>query len=332
MSTHDFQYLLSEFLARFLPGEVGSATNTIRSYRDAFIFLRYCKAHENIAPEHMTCELLTKDLVERFLAWLEAERGCTAATRNQRLAAIRSFCRYLQARDIERIGQYQRVLAIPKKKTTTASPRHLSLDGIRLILDQPDTSKPSGRRDLALLALIYDTGARVQEIADLTLGDLRTDPPATVKLTGKGNKTRIVPLMLPTVTLVQRYADGAGLTGPANRSRSLFPNRGGVKMTRSGIAYILDKHVAAAREASPATLPDTISPHTLRHSKAMHLLQAGVNLVYIRDILGDADLKTTEIYARIDGEMKRRALQSAFTNLTPADAMPLWHQDKDMLT
>jgi site-specific recombinase XerD len=333
MSTHDFQYYLSEFLARFLPGEVGSATNTIRSYRDTFIlFLRYCQAHEDITPDHMTCDLLTKELVERFLAWLQSERGCGPATRNQRLAAIRSFCRYLQARDIERIGQYQRVLTIPKKRTTTSPPRHLSLDGIRLILDQPDTSSPSGSRDLALLALIYDTGARVQEIADLTLSDLRTDPPATVTLTGKGGKTRIVPLMVPTVTLVQRYADGAGLTGPASRSRSLFPNRGGKKMTRSGIAYILDKHVTAAREANPAALPDTISPHTLRHSKAMHLLQAGVNLVYIRDILGHADLKTTEIYARIDGEMKRRALQSAFTNLTPPDAMPLWHQDKDMLT
>lgn len=333
MTTHDFQHYLSEFLARFLPGEVGSATNTIMSYRDTFtLLLRYCKAHEEITPEHMTCDLLTKDLVERFLAWLETERGCGPTTRNQRLAAIRSFCRYLQARDVERIGQYQRVLAIPKKKTTTAPPHHLSLDGIRLILDQPDTSRPAGRRDLALLALIYDTGARVQEIADLTLGDLRTDPPATVKLTGKGNKTRIVPLMLPTVTLVQRYADGAGLTGPASRSRSLFPNRSGKKITRGGIAYILDKHVTAAREANPAALPDTISPHTLRHSKAMHLLQAGVNLVYIRDILGHADLKTTEIYARIDGEMKRRALQSAFTNLTPPDAMPLWHQDKDVLT
>lgn len=103
-------------------------------------------------------------------------------------------------------------------------------------------------------------------------------------------------------------------------------------MTRTGIAYILDKHVTAARKADPAALPDTISPHTLRPSKAMHLLQAGVNLVYIRDILGHADLKTTEVYARIDGEMKRRALQNAFTNLTPPDAMPLWHQDKDMLT
>lgn len=333
MTTHDFQHYLSEFLARFLPGEVGSATNTIKSYRDTFtLFLRYCKAHEDITPEHMTCELLTKELVERFLAWLEAERGCCPATRNQRLAAIRSFCRYLQARDVERIGQYQRVLAIPKKKTTTAPPRHVSIDGIRLILDQPDTSRPSGRRDLALLALMYDSGARVQEIADLTLGDLRADPPATVKLTGKGNKTRIVPLMAPTAALVQRYADGAGLTGPASRSRPLFPNRKGTKMTRTGIAYILDKHVSAAREGDPAVLPGTISPHTFRHSKALHLLQAGVNLVYIRDILGHADLKTTEIYARIDGEMKRRALQSAFTNLTPPDAMPLWHQDKDMLT
>ena len=134
----------------------------------------------------MRCELLTEEVVERFLAWLETDRGCSPATRNQRLAAIRSFCRYLQTRDIERIGQYQRVLAIPKKKTRSTTPRHLSLEGIRLILAQPGPRKPSGRRDLALLTLMYDSGARVQEIADLTLGDLRTDPPATVRLTGKG--------------------------------------------------------------------------------------------------------------------------------------------------
>lgn len=180
MSAHDFHYYLSEFLARFLPGEVASATNTIKSYRDTFIlFLRYCQAHEDITPEHMTRDLLTKELVERFLAWLQTERGCGPATRNQRLAAVRSFCRYLQARDIERIGQYQRILAIPKKRTPTASPGHLSLDGIRLILAQPDTSRLSGRRDLALLALTYDSGARVQEMADLTIGDLRVDQPST---------------------------------------------------------------------------------------------------------------------------------------------------------
>lgn len=329
---HDFQHYLSEFLARFLPGEVGAATNTIRSYRDTFtLLLRYCQAHENTAPDAMTCALLTKELVERFLSWLESDRGCGPATRNQRLAAIRSFCRYLQIRDIARIGQYQQVLAIPKKKAPATTPGHLSLDGIRLILAQPDAAKMSGRRDLAMLALMYDTGARVQEIADMTVADLRTEAPATARLTGKGTKTRIVPLMAPTSGVLQRYLEGADLTGPVNAARPLFPNRAGNKMTRTGIAYVLDKHVSAARAADPAVLPETISPHTFRHSKAMHMLQAGVNLVYIRDVLGHADLKTTEIYARIDGEMKRRALQNAYTNVTAPDAMPLWQQDKDML-
>ncbi len=332
MKSHDFQHYLSDYLVRYLPGEIGSATHTIMSYRDTFVlFLRYGKAHENITPERMTCDLMTRELVERFLAWIETERGCGPATRNQRMAAIRSFCRYLQTRDIERIGQYQQILAMAKKKAPTKVPRHISIDAVKLILAQPDTTKPSGRRDLALLVLIYDTGARVQEIADLTIGDLRFDSPATIKLTGKGNKTRIVPLMPPTVAVAQRYADSTGLTGPASRTRPLFPNRAGTKMTRTGIAYIVDKHVAAAKHTEPTALPDTISPHTFRHSKAMHMLQAGVNLVYIRDILGHADLKTTEIYARI-GEMKRRALQNAFTNLTPPDATPSWHNDKDVLT
>jgi integrase/recombinase XerD len=333
MRAHGFQHYLSDFLVRYLPGEIGSATHTIMSYRDTFaLLLRYSDAHENIRPERMTCDLMTRDLVERFLAWIETERGCSPATRNQRLAAIRSFCRYLQTRDIERIGQYQQILAMAKKKAPANVPHHVSIDAIKLILAQPDTTKPSGQRDLTLLVLMYDTGARVQEIADLTAGDLRFDSPATIKLTGKGNKTRIVPLMQPTVAVVKRYADASGLTGPASRSRPLFPNRAGTKMTRTGIAYIVDKHVTTAKQAEPTALPDTFSPHTFRHSKAMHMLQAGVNLVYIRDILGHADLKTTEIYARIDSEMKRRALQNAFTNLTPPDATPSWQKDKDVLS
>ncbi len=333
MNDHDFQQYLSEFLTRFLPGEVGSATNTIRSYRDTFsLLLRYCRACEEISPERMRCELLTKELVERFLTWLETERGCSPATRNQRLAAVRSFCRYLQVRDIDRIGQYQRVLAIPKKRAPAATPGHLTVDGVRLILAQPDTATSSGQRDLALLALMYDSGARVQEIVDLTVTDFRADPPAIVKLTGKGGKTRIVPLMPPTSTLLQRYMEGAGMTRAASGSRPLFPNRSGARMTRAGVAYTLAKHVTAAVRVDPAALPAHVSPHTLRHSKAMHLLQAGVDLVYIRDILGHADLKTTEIYARIDGEMKRRALEDAFTNVIPSHELPEWHQNKEVLT
>jgi len=330
--TADFPCYLSKFLTRCLHGEAGVSQNTILSYRDTFtLLLKYCKSQENVLPEKMTLDMLTRDLVAPFLAWLESERGCSTSARNQRLAAIHSFCRFMQLEDALRLRQYQLVISIPKKKGKKGTISYMSPEGIKLILEQPDMQKKSGRRDAVLLSLMYDTGSRVQEMADLAVGDVRLDMPSTATITGKGGKTRIVPLMEPTAILVQSYIHDFGLSTPAKRSYPLFPNRSGTKMTRAGIKHILDKHVKSAREEQPGLLPDAISPHSFRHSKAMHLLHAGVNLVYIRDILGHADLKTTGIYARIDGEMKRKALEDAFTNNIPSDVVPVWQQDSDLL-
>jgi site-specific recombinase XerD len=328
----DFPYYLSKFLSSYLPGEAGVSHNTILSYRDTFLLLlKYCKAQVNVLPENMTLDLLTRELVTVFLMWLEKERNCSISTRNQRLSAIHSFCRFMQLEDVVRLNQYQMIISIPKKKGKQGTINYMSPEGIGIILKQPDTGRKSGRRDLVLLSLMYDTGSRVQEMADLTVGDVRLEVPATVKITGKGGKTRIVPLMEPTADIVRRYISDSGLSGNAKMSYPLFPNRSGTKFTRAGIKYILDKYVESARADNPGILPDLISPHSFRHSKAMHLLHAGVNLVYIRDILGHADLKTTEIYARIDGEMKRKALEEAFTNNIPSEDVPLWQQDGELL-
>ena len=330
--TEDFAYYLSKFLTCYLPGEAGVSQNTVLSYRDTFmLLLKYCKSQENILPENMTLDMLTRELIISFLSWLESERNCSTPTRNQRLTAIHSFCRFMQLEDVMRLHQYQLIISIPKKKGKKGTINYMSPEGIKLILEQPDAQKMSGRRDMVLLSLMYDTGSRVQEMADLTVGDIRLEVPPTVKITGKGNKTRIVPLMEPTAILLQNYISDFGLSTPAKRSYPLFPNRGGTKFTRAGIKYILDKYVESARAENPGLLPDVISPRSFRHSKAMHLLHAGVNLVYIRDILGHADLKTTEIYARIDGEMKRKVLEEAFTNNIPSDTVPLWQQDGELL-
>jgi len=328
----DFPYYLSKFLTSYLPGEAGVSPNTVLSYRDTFLLLlKYCKANENVLPENMMLDKLTRELVLSFLSWLENARGCSVSTRNQRLTAIHSFCRFMQLEDVLRLNQYQKIIAIPKKKSKKGTINYLSLEGVKIILKQPDVEKMSGWRDMVLLSLMYDTGSRVQEMADLTVEDVRLDTPATVKITGKGSKTRIVPLMEPTANIVRNYISDFRLSGSSKRSYPLFPNRGGSKFTRAGIKYILDKYAESARAETPGLLPDVISPHSFRHSKAMHLLHAGVNLVYIRDILGHADLKTTEIYARIDGEMKRKALEEAFTNTTPSEDIPLWQQDGELL-
>ena len=330
--TLDFPYYLSRFLAKYLPGELGVSENTVLSYRDTFtLLLRYCQIYENIIPEKMVLDRFTKELSENFLLWIENERNCSVSTRNQRLAALHSFCRFMQAEDVLRMYQYQQILSIPKKKSKSSSVNYISLEGIRLILRQPDISQKSGYRDMVLLSLMYDSGSRVQEIADLTVGDIRTDSPATLKITGKGGKTRIVPLMAPTADLVKKYISDFGLDHSSRCKHPLFTNRTRDKLTRAGIKYILDKYVQSARIENDSVLPEIISPHSFRHSKAMHLLHSGVNLIYIRDILGHADLKTTEIYARIDGEMKRKALEEAFTQTAPAEEVPIWQQDGDML-
>jgi site-specific recombinase XerD len=330
--TADFPYYVSKFLAQYLPGEAGASPNTILSYRDTFtLLLKYCKTQEDILPEDITLELLTRERVCGFLSWLENERGCSVSTRNQRLAALHSFCRFMQTEDVIHLNRYQSVISIPKKKGKSGIVHYMSPEGIRLILEQPDAKKKSGYRDMVLLSLMYDAGARVQETADISVGDFRKEPPATVKITGKGGKTRIVPLMEPTADIVRQYISDLGLNNSGKLSYPLFSNRHGRKLTRAGIKYILDKHVESARNENSGILPDVISPHSFRHSKAMHLLHAGVNLIYIRDILGHADLKTTEIYARIDGEMKRKALEAAFTNTIPTEAVPLWQQDGELL-
>ena len=203
------------------------------------------------------------------------------------------------------------VYAIKMKKTPKNVMTYLSADAMSNLLSQPDSSTNDGLRDLTLLAFTYDTGARVSEVTELKFKDIRFEAPPIVKITGKGNKTRIVPLMPQTVRYLNEYVRRFGINIAESKEQYVFTNRSGNKLSRSGIKYILDKYVAAGREDNPAIFPDKISPHTLRHTKAMHMLQAGNNIVYIRDILGHSDLDTTERYARADTAMKREALAKA---------------------
>lgn len=327
----DFSYQLTRYLSQYLPGRLGVSPNTVRSYRDTFrLLLQFYQEVHHVLPERLTLDMVTMDRIEEFLTWLEVDRRCAIATRNQRLAGLHAFCRYLQTTVPERLHQWQQILAVPRKRHAQAAMTYFTLDGIRTVLAMPNRATRAGRRDLVLLSLLYDTGARVQEIADLRATDVRLGDPATIQLTGKGRKTRIVPLMTPTVTLLTQYLAESGLDMPARGPHPLFPNRSGNKLTRAGIAFIVKKHVAQARREHPEWIPAVVSPHAFRHSKAMHLLQAGVNLVYIRDLLGHVSITTTEVYARADSEMKRKALETAYPQSASA-TMPPWQQDSDLL-
>ena len=188
----------------------------------------------------------------------------------------------------------------------------------------------NGRRDAVLLSLLYDTGARVQELADLKVCDINLNDTVTIVLTGKGSKSRIVPVMKPTGELLRQYIEGNGLSHPARSRNPLFTNRGNHPLTRAGVTYILKKYAAQAQTIGVKDISEEITPHWLRHSKAMHLLQSGVNLIYIRDLLGHSDVSTTEIYVRADETMKRKALLEAYESPSE-EQLPTWKKDKDLL-
>lgn len=327
----NFAYYLTKFLSSYLPGIAGLSQNTIMSYRDTFsLFLDFCSKNKKIKPEKVSLGHLNRKLAEEYLEWLEKSRQCTASTRNVRLAAFHSFCRYLQMEFPDFMYSAQQILSIPMKKTTKVSVEYITLEAMKFLLKMPDSSTRGGRRDMVLLSLLYDSGARVQELADIKVRDIRTTSPATVRLTGKGSKIRIVPLMRPMADLSRQYLKENRLLESHTFDYPLFRNRSKNKLTRAGISYIVKKYVTKALNEAPELFPEKLSPHGFRHSKAIHLLQSGVNLIYIRDFLGHVDIQTTEIYARIDGEMKRKALEKNSKNVV-SNKMPEWHNNAELM-
>ncbi len=330
MNPTKFARHLADFFSVYLTTQKNASKNTIYSYRDTFkLLLKYCQEVKGIAIERIKIDSLNAELIKDFLNWIENERKCSISTRNQRLASIHSFFRYIQGEEPAGIHHFQQVISIPMKKTEQKVLEHLSPGAMKLILEQPDKSSPKGRRDLTLLSVLYDTGARVQELVDIKVNDVTLDPPPVILLTGKGNKARRVPLMKNTVALLHQYLLENDLNKQWKNQYPLFKNNQHNKLTKEGIAYILDKYVKMAN-AKSRIVPKRLSPHVLRHSKAMHLLQAGVNLIYIRDFLGHVDLKTTELYARTDTETKRKAIENAYPDII-TDQLPDWSKDKELL-
>lgn len=329
MKATDFSKTLTKYFAVHLPGTRNLSANTIGSYSDTFrLLLIYCEEKENRYPEKLTFKTFDDLLILRFLEWLQEERKCGISTRNQRLAAIHAFCRYAQTESPQNLFTFQKILQIPLKKHPREVIQHLSVEQTRTLLSQPGTETKASRRDTALLSLLYDTGARVQELCDLRVKDIRLTPPATVTLTGKGSKTRIVPIMGNTVSLLKSYMDENRLTGNPGQERALFFNQRNTKLTRGGINHILQKYNWQA--SAIIEMPTKVTPHVLRHTKAMHLYQAGVDLIYIRDILGHVDISTTDIYARADVETKRKALEKIYPDMVPS-GLPDWVADKDLM-
>jgi len=332
MKPTDFSKYISDYISRYLPNEKGASANTITAYRDTFILLlNFTQNMKHVKIEKLTLEKITKETITEFLDWIQEERKCSNSTRNSRLAAIHSFYRYLQHESLDYLHECQKILSIKFKKTKTESINYLSIEGIKLLLQQPDTTTSKGRRDLTLLSLMYDTGSRVQEVIDFTPSMLRLNKPATIKIIGKGNKARLVPMLDAQTEHLKNYLMENRLDEPFANMYPLFFNSRKEKLTRAGVNFIVQKYTKMARKENGMIIPEKISCHTLRHSKAMHLLQAGVNLVYIRDILGHVSIQTTEIYAKADSKQKREALEKAYVNVNPNEE-PMWTKDENLIT
>ena len=253
MKTADFSAHLTEFLSHYLPELKNISTNTISSYCDAFrLFLGYCQDVEGMRIEKLSIDDLTPELVDHFLQWLRIERNNGTATRSQRLAAIRSFVKYLQIKEPRLLLNFQQILAIPVKRAERKAINPLTKEAIALILRQPDTSTLSGRRDATILCFLYDTAARVQEICDLRIEDVRLDYPASVKILGKGRKTRVVPILPATAQNLKKYLTEMHMLAPEKSHLPLFMNRNGQKLTRAGVTYILNKYAKAASVIDPS--------------------------------------------------------------------------------
>jgi site-specific recombinase XerD len=329
---NEFARLLSGFLNNYLPHEKGVSANTIKSYSYTFIlFIKYMHENMNVPVTRLSFTLLNKDLVVGFLGWLEKERGCGEATRNQRLAAISSFIKYAEYMNPDHLFDCHQILSIPAKKTGSKVLNYLNIDGMKLLLQQPDTKKTKGLRDLALLSLMYESAARVQEIIDLTPASLFiTNKPYRVILHGKGNKYRTIPLPDKQVELLRQYMTQSGLLDRENVQKPLFPNYQGQRMTRNGVNNILVKYVKMAKEKIPSLVPDHLSCHDIRHTKAMHLLESKVELIHIRDFLGHKSVLTTEIYARMNSKFTFEAIKNAYKNIT-ADNIPAWKGNNEIM-
>jgi len=326
----DFGYALTKYLTSYLSGIRNLSPNTIHSYRDTFkLMLIFAQNIKGISPQRFTLAEFTRDFVNEYLEWLRKERSLCQRSCNQRLAAIHAFCRYLQIEKPEYIGEYQRILAIPIMKYHKPTIEYLSEYSLKNIISATDISTVQGRRDLAILSTLYDTGARVQELCDISVNDLYYSPTPHIMLTGKGDKTRYVPIMHTTAELLKKYCAEFHKNQPMSGSEPLFYTRIHTRFTRSAVSNLVSKYSDIAR-CNDKSIPDKVTPHTFRHTKAMHMCQAGIDIIYIRDILGHKKIETTEIYAKINVERIRDALENAYPELNN-DIADDWNDDGDLM-
>lgn len=313
---NDFQTLLNSFFVKYLAVERGLSENTSKNYRDTFIqLLQFMEEVQHISPSKIQMENFDCNIINEFLDWLETKKQVSVSTRNNRLAGIKSFFQYVIRHEPKYISRCSGIISIPSKKTIHKPMNYMTISAFELFLSAFDRKTKEGIRDLSIISLLYDSGARVSELTNIRRFELRDTLPATLVLHGKGGKSRIVPVDKSIAAILSMYIQLYDI----RQEEYLFFNSKRQKLTRKGIGYILEKYFARAKALSPESFPDTISPHCIRHSRAMHLLENGVNLIYIRDLLGHSSVTTTEIYSKANPEIKRKHIQDATNQLIDSE-------------
>lgn len=306
--------LLHDYLKKYLPDQKYASPNTVKAYRTALNqFFEYVVQEKSIPLSEITFPVLDYDMVNAYLDWLVSEKKCSPATRNHRLTCIRSFFAYAASRSTEYMAYQAALSKIPKQKAGKIPVEYMSEEAVQTILKQPDTSTRQGIRDQFFMVLLYDTAARVQEMLDLKVCDIRPGKTPTATLLGKGSKVRTVPLMPETMEHFQNYlnvyheGEGRYSTQPL-----FYIVQHGTRnpMSDDNVRKFLKKYGDLARKICPE-VPENIHPHLWRHSRSMHLYQHGMDLTLLSQWLGHANLETTLIYAYADTEQKRRAIEKS---------------------
>jgi len=297
--------LTESFFHSYLQHTRGASAHTVRAYRDALkLFYLFLADQKRKSVADLALEDIQSDVVLAFLDHVESRRGNSAVTRNCRLAAVRSFVQHLLRQDVTRAGQYGRIRAIRSKRALRRTAIYLEPEEARAVIAAVDRRCRNGERDHALLLFLYNTGARVSEALAVRPCDLRLERPRQVRLLGKGQKERVCPLWSETVSALRQIIR-------AGRAEDfLFRNSRGAPLTRDGVAYLLGKYVRLAAQHAPVLRKRRVTPHVMRHSCAVALLQAGVDVSVIRDYLGHASVATTSRYITTNLQMKREVLEA----------------------
>lgn len=330
-NNNEFPRLLAVFLSKHLTEEKNLTSETLVSYHDVFrLWYLFCKEKYGSDSIAVSFKEFNKKGVESFLDWLEQERNCSISTRNHRLSVIKSFARYVSFEMPNHVFEMNTIRSLQNKKGEKPCVQYLTEDEMEILLNQPNLADEFERRDYCLMLTLFDTAARVSELINIRRKDLSFGAVNTIILHGKGRKDRIIPITKTTSEVLRKYLKSIKASDQNPSEEFLFRNRYGKQMTRWAVTDILKKYDARAKtdeRYNPATL---VTPHVIRHSKAMSLLKAGVNLIYIRDFLGHSDIQTTQIYARADTSLKMKAIASNETYVDRSTERD-WTNDNELM-